>query len=142
MKRLSVEEIELFIQVPHRLIHAILRGRLPPAVGRLNRTLGRTLAVVRKHGPVSMHQLGNLVGMPKGSFTQVIDKLVRRGLARRSKDAEDRRVVMVSITEKGLQIVQKFDDHFRKHLSEALAVLQDDEIKAVVNALRTIEHTT
>ncbi len=142
MKRLSKDEVSLLIQVPYRLIHVIMHGKNPDPDGNLNKTHARTLAMLRHHGPLSMHGLSDLVGMPKGSFTQVVDKLVRMGLAERTRKPEDRRVVLVSITDRGRNKINEFDAFFGECVRETFTVLKEEEIDALLKALRTIEKTT
>lgn len=43
--------------------------------------------------------------------TRLVDRLSRRGLVRRVRSREDRRIVEVGITEKGRQILRSLDEH-------------------------------
>ncbi|HTX50004.1 MAG TPA: MarR family transcriptional regulator [Caulobacteraceae bacterium] len=53
------------------------------------------LDVVLLRGPVTAGALAEATGLTTGAITGVIDRLERAGLARRERDAEDRRKVMV-----------------------------------------------
>ena len=44
-------------------------------------------------------------------ITRLIDRLKRRGLAERIRSRQDRRVVEVGITEKGLAVLRGLDSH-------------------------------
>jgi len=46
--------------------------------------------------------------------TRLIDRMERRGLVRRGRDANDRRVVRVHITEAGLRLVDTLDEPIRQ----------------------------
>jgi DNA-binding MarR family transcriptional regulator len=98
--------------------------------------------MLKDHGPLCMHRLGDWVGVAKGSFTQVVDKLVEENLAKRERSHEDRRVVILSITKKGREVSRTIDEHFSRHLNEVLRVLNDEEKAAMLDALRTVERTT
>lgn len=50
---------------------------------------------------------------PSPDVTRLIDKLVDRGLVRRSKSNEDRRVTIHTITDKGLRLLEKMDPEVR-----------------------------
>lgn len=57
--------------------------------------------------------------------TRLIDKLIRMGLAARERSATDRRVVLITITDAGLNVLQELDSpiadvhqHVLGHLSE------------------------
>ena len=65
------------------------------------------LATLRKEGveeglPVS--RLAELVLRPMGSFTQVIDRLARLDLVRRLTAPNDRRMVLIAITDEGERV--------------------------------------
>jgi DNA-binding MarR family transcriptional regulator len=44
-------------------------------------------------------------------ITRLVDRLIKRGLVKRSPGRNDRRVVEISITEKGLVLVGQLDVH-------------------------------
>jgi len=50
---------------------------------------------------------------PSPDVTRLIDKLVDRGLVRRSKSAEDRRVTIHTITDEGLALLDDMDPEVR-----------------------------
>ena len=50
---------------------------------------------------------------PSPDVTRLIDKLVDRGLVRRSKSAEDRRVTIHTITDEGLVLLDEMDPEVR-----------------------------
>ncbi len=132
----------LFFQIPHRFLNALMFDHvLRPAFG-LNKTDIRTLMGLRFLSPVSMQRLGNWVGIPKGSFTQVVDKLVRSGLVVRSENPKDRRMVLVSITEKGKETAVAVDADLRTHLDNKLKSLKADEVASLIKALETIREIT
>ncbi len=72
--------------------------------------------------------------------TRLADRTVKLGLARRMRDTEDRRVVRLFITEKGLELLGRLDEAvavFMKHILGALGarrlkLLRDllDEVRA------------
>lgn len=50
---------------------------------------------------------------PSPDVTRLIDKLVERGLVRRSRSAEDRRMTIHTITEEGLDLLAELDPKIR-----------------------------
>jgi DNA-binding MarR family transcriptional regulator len=67
------------------------------AIG-LNRTDMRCLDVIQREGPVSAGRLADETGLTTGAITTVLDRLERAGYARRVRDADDRRRVLVELT--------------------------------------------
>jgi DNA-binding MarR family transcriptional regulator len=67
------------------------------AIG-INRTDMRCLDVISREGPVPAGRLADETGLTTGAITTVLDRLERRGLARRVRDPDDRRRVLVELT--------------------------------------------
>jgi DNA-binding MarR family transcriptional regulator len=67
------------------------------AIG-INRTDLRCLDVIHREGPVPAGRLADATGLTTGAITTVLDRLERAGYARRVRDPEDRRRVLVEIT--------------------------------------------
>lgn len=64
----------------------------------VNRTDGRCLDIIDRHGRVSAGQLANESGLTTGAVTAVIDRLERAGYVQRIRDQLDRRKVWVECT--------------------------------------------
>jgi DNA-binding MarR family transcriptional regulator len=67
------------------------------AIG-INRTDMRCLDVISREGPVPAGRLADETGLTTGAITTVLDRLERAGLARRVRDPDDRRRVLVELT--------------------------------------------
>jgi DNA-binding MarR family transcriptional regulator len=70
------------------------------ACGKLgiNRTDLRCLNIVENHGAMTAGRLAELSGLTTAAVTSVLDRLERAGYARRVRDQEDRRQVIVEVT--------------------------------------------
>jgi DNA-binding MarR family transcriptional regulator len=55
--------------------------------------------------------------------TRLADRTVKLGLARRRRDTDDRRVVKLFITERGLEMLKRLDDAVAVFLTQALGAL-------------------
>jgi DNA-binding MarR family transcriptional regulator len=64
----------------------------------INRTDLRCLNIVDNNGPMTAGRLAELSGLTTAAVTNVLDRLERAGYARRVRDQEDRRQVMVELT--------------------------------------------
>lgn len=62
-------------------------------------------------GASSMTQLANLAKMPKQQMTKMADRLVEQGFVARYDDPEDRRVVMIRLTDKAKEFIDYFMEH-------------------------------
>jgi DNA-binding MarR family transcriptional regulator len=63
----------------------------------LNRTDMRCLDVIERAGPVTAGRLARETGLTTGAMTTALDRLERAGYARRVRDGEDRRRVLVEL---------------------------------------------
>ncbi len=50
-------------------------------------------------GSVSMHELVDKTGLPKSTLSRIVDQLVRRGVLKRHRPENNRRTVMLSVTD-------------------------------------------
>ncbi|TCS40208.1 MarR family winged helix-turn-helix transcriptional regulator [Reinekea marinisedimentorum] len=136
------DDILLTFQIPHHFIHLLMHDHVVPDELGINKTEVRTLMAIRREGPVSMRTIGSRVGIAKGSLTSVVDKLIKLELVQRSEHPEDRRKVLVSITEKGQQVAIREDKELRAHLGRKFSVLEDEEREALFQSLSTIQKIT
>lgn len=96
--------------------HDLLDDGCPPLeTGELD-----TLGVVGGLGPCRMSELAEALRVEPSTATRAVDRLERRGLATRSKDAADGRYVEVALTPDGRDA---FDELTRRRLDLLTGVL-------------------
>jgi DNA-binding MarR family transcriptional regulator len=61
--------------------------------------------------------------------TRLVDRMVEQGLVRRDRDSDDRRVVLVSITEAGLALLERLDGPVERYLSAVMAGLSPQKLR-------------
>lgn len=59
---------------------------------------------------LKVSEIANRIGITNGAVTCMTDKLVDLGFVRRDRCEEDRRVVWLTLTEKGQQVIKKVQD--------------------------------
>lgn len=67
------------------------------------------LILLARHGEMSMSRLADFHGVSMSNATGLIDRLEERGLVERIRVADDRRVVLVRVTEAGRQQLEEVD---------------------------------
>jgi DNA-binding MarR family transcriptional regulator len=72
------------------------------AIG-VNSTDGRCLDVIDRRGLISAGQLASEAGLTTGAVTAVLDRLEEKALVRRVPDPDDRRRVLVEVTDRHRQ---------------------------------------
>lgn len=82
-----------------------------------------------------MSTVARTLSVTVGTLTIAINNLVKKGYVERIRSQEDRRVVLISLSEKG---VKAYKHHRAFHDKMVLSVLKDldsEETKALTNAL-------
>jgi len=98
----------------------------------VNRTDGRCLDIIDRHGKVSAGQLANESGLTTGAVTAVIDRLERAGYVERVRDELDRRKVWVACTPELKAIIGQIFG-FYEALGEVLARrFSDSQVAAIL----------
>jgi DNA-binding MarR family transcriptional regulator len=67
--------------------------------------------------------------------TRLADRLVTRGLAARTRSHQDRRVVELSVTDKGLAVLQELDSHVEKMPKAVLGHLGSKRLRQLADLL-------
>jgi MarR family 2-MHQ and catechol resistance regulon transcriptional repressor len=64
------------------------------------------LASIKSRGPLRPSEFASILERSPNSMSMLIDRMVKAGLVRRTRDRKDRRAVFVSITDKGKAAVE------------------------------------
>lgn len=117
----------------------VKRMRAPGLVG-LDLTMGQLKVLMHLSfaEKANMGDLARSMGVALPSVTPLVDRLVDRRLVERRRNPDDRRVVVVAITEPGRELAESFHDTGREHLEEVLDRLSDDELRLVDQAMTLI----
>ena len=86
--------------------------------------------------PVS--RLAELVLRPMGSITQVVDRLERSGFVARRFDPDDRRRVLIELTDVGVDIAERGDKAYRVARERVLAALPSADVVRLDDAITTM----
>ncbi|QGR18671.1 MarR family winged helix-turn-helix transcriptional regulator [Stygiolobus azoricus] len=78
-------------------------------------------------GEKNVTSLAKLVDVNKSTMVEVLDKLDRMGYIIRERDAEDRRVVRVRITESGEKILEQVRARYRDLINSLLEKVKDND---------------
>jgi DNA-binding MarR family transcriptional regulator len=95
----------------------------------------RALVVLASRGPQRMVDLAAALAVTPSTAGRMSDRLVRKGLIRRQRARADRRVVQVSITAAGRQVVDQATARRRELIAGILANLPARQLPAIADAL-------
>ncbi|WP_216319172.1 MarR family winged helix-turn-helix transcriptional regulator [Deinococcus aestuarii] len=89
-------------------------------------------------GPLSQRQLADKILRSSGNLTMVIDNLERDGLVRRERDAQDRRVMNVFLTDAGEALVTRVLPAHVRGIRDAFGVLDPAEMAQLAALTRKL----
>lgn len=109
-----------------RGISEVLRG------SGLTRTQYNVLRILRgADGPLTCSEVGERMIARDPDVTRLLDRLEEKELVRRQRSAEDRRMVVSEITERGHELVDDLDEPVARVHEEQLGHLSDEELRTL-----------
>jgi DNA-binding MarR family transcriptional regulator len=107
------------------------------------------LMMSEKYQAVTMSSLAQGMSVPMSTATGIVDRLVKKGLLERGRSEEDRRVVTVSLSESGKEVIEDLKGHLYSNLDRVRAILTAEEFETALVLLRKLilgfqkeEHTS
>jgi len=79
-------------------------------VDAFNGAQGRILYVLWEHGSMTITEIGRLTSLAKTTLTSMLDRMEEGGLIKRIPDKNNRRQIIVSITNKSEEYRKKYDE--------------------------------
>ncbi len=98
----------------------------------------RSLVVLASRGPQNVAGLAANLEVTPATATRMCDRLVRKGLIRRSHDRGDRRAVRLDLTPKGRDLVDTVSDRRRAEIREILDAVPEVEQSTLVRGLNLL----
>jgi MarR family 2-MHQ and catechol resistance regulon transcriptional repressor len=98
----------------------------------------RVLEVLLHKGSLPVNTIGPIVDLTPGSISTAVDRLVAKSLVSRVESAEDRRVRIVALTQRGKDLIVPA---FRKHSGQMRKVfceLSPEELRGLEVALKKV----
>ncbi len=87
---------------------------------------------------LTMGELARLIDRDKSTVTSLVEKLGGLGYIKRERDAVDRRVTKIRLTQKGRLLEADFEDISRRLLSKAYVGFSDKEMEVIVELLTRV----
>lgn len=100
------------------------------------------LATIGYAGSLPFGEIGAKMMVTVSNLTGIVDRLEEKKLVARKRDDTDRRVVHVTLTEKGTNSYKSTIPLFEKSISEIFASLDLPRQKELSALLRTLNHAT
>jgi len=105
------------------------------------RILFRLLGLLSGQPATSLTELAARLGISKTNASPLVEKLVQDGLLIRTPHSNDRRIQLLSLTEKGQQTVEKGYSRLAEGLIDRFASLDEKKGQAFCDALKVLVNT-
>ena len=123
----------------HRSIHAFIRHNRE---SELSLSQVSTLFRLFHHGPNSVNDLADHLGISMAAVSQLLNQLMDAELILRSEDPSDRRVKLIGLTEKGMLAVEKSIQARHAWVDELAQMFTPEEKNQILPALQLLHHHT
>ena len=141
MKEKQADEISESALLLFPLLKRLFNGDpRTPALASLRNQTYHILRILERRGPLPVSAVGRQLFIAKQNMTTLIDRLTKDGLVERKKDASDRRIINVTLTEKGGRFLKERKLGLKKIVRENLSKLGDEDIESLHSAFREIKN--
>lgn len=113
-------------------------------VDAFNGAQGRILYVLWEREQLTISEIGRLTSLAKTTLTSMLDRMEESGLVKRIPDTQNRRQIIIAITEKAKEYREAYDrvsEHmntlFYQGFSEAEVSDFEDKLKRIITNMET-----
>jgi DNA-binding MarR family transcriptional regulator len=93
------------------------------------------LLALYENGPLPPSQIARHMMVKSSTVTGVVDRLERKGLVRRVRNAPDRRMINIELTEEGVDLTKNAPPPIQQKILDGLKRLSKAEIEQIVLGL-------
>lgn len=121
-----------------KMVHLSMTRALDQEMDTLDLTAmqWRPIVLVYKGAADTPAELARLTGVDTGAMTRTLDRLEAKGLLRRTRSSEDRRVIKIELTESGKEKGRQIPPYVAKVLNQHLRGFSSEEVAQLRHLLR------
>lgn len=97
-----------------------------------------TLGYLKQHGESRPSHIAKALGLTPPTVTNITNKLVKQQLATRLYDENDRRTILIDITDKGTEILQRANEKGQNLRKEMFLKLTEEERKQMLHIFQKL----
>ena len=97
------------------------------------------LSALNRRGPLPMSELAAEMKISKQQLTPLIDKLIDSDMVIRINSEQDRRIILIEITEAGINVLKEIKVKIKKSIKEKLALLPEEDLQELHNILLRLQ---
>jgi DNA-binding MarR family transcriptional regulator len=121
-------------------VEGVLRGTWPEAWLKINLPLGSTRALLAIEGRNARTpgRVAEVLGVSRTTVTGLLDRLEAEGLLTRAIDPDDRRCFVLTLTQRGRELINQIYGNRRALIEKALAALSKDDLQALSRGMAAL----
>ncbi|MEQ8190241.1 MAG: MarR family transcriptional regulator [Candidatus Eremiobacterota bacterium] len=142
-KELLAEEIRKTILAGNDKLHKLLLKTIVRSASNLkNISLSQlnVLMFLESRERARMKEIGEELGIKPSSATNLVDRLIKSDLIERSSVPDDRRVVEVSLTEKGKEVIEEVRKVDNQHWEKMLVKIDEREYEEILRVVKKLDN--
>jgi|SRR5664279_1400843 DNA-binding MarR family transcriptional regulator len=121
-----------------RVLVAVAARSLGDVAEEVTLTQYRTLVVLASRGPQSLAALAEAIDVTPPTATRMCDRLIRKGLILRRHERGDRRLIRLTLSEKGQVLVDAVTKRRRAEITDLLKAIPREQQTALVDSLQRL----
>lgn len=131
--RCCVDEVGERVQNLVRLMQVFERDEVKPY--GFTTSQAYVLLTIRGSGSMTMQELSEELNLDRSTMTRVVKNLVRDGWVIRERNEEDRRQVMVTLSEKGTEISGELHHSVSEYYQKIIRHLPEGRVEEVLESI-------
>ncbi|MDM5317582.1 MarR family transcriptional regulator [Fictibacillus sp. b24] len=133
-----MEDVRSLLQNLSRKYDSLQKSSFRMGEADLTLAHSHILYEINKHDQLSMQQTADLLGVDITTFSRQIQTLIKAGLVKKTPNPNDKRIYLLSLTEKGVQTASHIDTIINSRLTESFSQLSDFERDTILHSLKIL----
>jgi len=93
---------------------------------------------IGRSGKISLVELADLSGVDKSTMSRTVNNLVESDFAIRESDTENRRFVIIQLTENGKKVFQNIEESMENYYKDIFGSIPEDKRSQVLESLQLL----
>lgn len=139
MKNKATTINELLVSLFNNVMDTEAKAVITPEFADISNNDMHIIEAIGVEEPRSMSTIAKMLAVTVGTLTVNMNSLEKKSYIERTRSSEDKRVVLVSLTEKGRKAFFHHRDFHKAMIRSAISGLDEAETKALLSCLQKLD---
>jgi DNA-binding MarR family transcriptional regulator len=98
----------------------------------------QVMALLEIHGALPMSRLADELDVALPNATGIVGRMAERGIVQRTNDPDDRRVVLVSLTDDGHRLIGEMEAGRRERMTRLIGLMDEAQQRRLLQSVRDL----